>query len=632
MTDPLPRSSGAETIPSEPLAQGKSVPWKFNFISLVGVPARLFLMLFLFVVPIFFLVMANHREREQEEAQESQREALLVARLAAERVETVLESTRHLLAAYAQLEVLRQGPAFEAERLLRKLQPLHPYFINIGVIGMDGMLRVSALPFSKPVHLGHRAYFERAVASNGFALGDFQVGTVTNKPTLNCAFPIRNVKGQITGVVYTALDLSMMEAILRSLPLPEGGRLSLVDGGGSLLASSDASWTAGTLIEARGLTANAEAGGAVEPSFFVYNDEFVVRHPLNGNIGLGLIMLYDVPSSLVYRAGHKELTMNLIVFGLVVLGSMGFAWVSGHHFVALPIGKLLRATERLTEGDMAARTGLGKVPGELGRLAKAIDTMAVRLEEREHALIEAREGLERQVQDRTKDLADTNQQLEIFGYSVSHDLRAPLRAIDGFSQILLNEHAAGLTPEGRRILNVIVKNTQQMSALIDDLMAFAKLGRQPVSPSSIDVGTMVRDIQQELTAAQPAHPVRWDIGPLPPAWGDAGMIRQVFTNLIANAFKYTSQTGAPVIEISGSSENGMTQYVIRDNGAGFDPRYAARLFQPFQRLHAAHEFDGTGVGLAIVHRVIVKHGGKVSAEGQPRQGAVFTFSLPVSPP
>jgi light-regulated signal transduction histidine kinase (bacteriophytochrome) len=305
--------------------------------------------------------------------------------------------------------------------------------------------------------------------------------------------------------------------------------------------------------------------------------------------------------------------------------------VAGHLFLTRHVGNLIVATERVSRGDMTARTGIRDEPGELGRLARAIDVMAENIGERERSLAAARGSLEEQVKERTRELEETNKELETFGYSVSHDLRAPLRAIDGFSQILLNEHAAGLTPEGRRLLGVVVKNTKHMAVLIDDLMVYSKLGRQSVMPGSIDMDELIRDLKLEFTTMQPDRTVTWDIGPLPAAWGDAGMLRQVFYNLLTNALKFTRQTVNPLVRIAGEKVDGTTRYVVRDNGVGFDSNHQRRLFQPFQRLHSAQEFEGTGVGLAIAQRVVVKHGGTIVAESQPQEGATFTVTLPVGP-
>ncbi len=231
-------------------------------------------------------------------------------------------------------------------------------------------------------------------------------------------------------------------------------------------------------------------------------------------------------------------------------------------------------------------------------------------------------------------LESTNKELESFSYSVSHDLRAPLRAIDGFAEIIEEDYRDKLDGEGRRYLAVIRQNGKRMGALIDDLLEFSRLGRQPVASAEVNVESLVREVVQEVLAAERSQSdgdhvaPTIDIGPLPAARGDRGLLRQVWVNLISNAVKYSSKSRQPVISVSGRRVDAETHYSVRDNGVGFNMDYAEKLFGVFQRLHRNDEFGGTGVGLAIVHRVVTRHGGRVWAEGSVNHGAVFSFALP----
>jgi len=229
---------------------------------------------------------------------------------------------------------------------------------------------------------------------------------------------------------------------------------------------------------------------------------------------------------------------------------------------------------------------------------------------------------------KAEQLTTTNRELESFSYSVSHDLRAPLRAIDGFALMLEEDHAPHLDAEARRYLSVIRDNSKRMGELIDDLLAFSRLGRLPVATQEIDIESLVHEVVDEALTV-PMDPLpRVDIGRLPPAHGDRALLRQVWTNLISNAIKYSSKNAAPRIEVTGERSVAENWYSVRDNGVGFNMQYADKLFGVFQRLHHADEFGGTGVGLAIVHRVVTRHGGRVWAEGRVDEGAVFSFTLP----
>lgn len=229
---------------------------------------------------------------------------------------------------------------------------------------------------------------------------------------------------------------------------------------------------------------------------------------------------------------------------------------------------------------------------------------------------------------KAEQLITTNRELESFSYSISHDLRAPLRAIDGFALMLEEDHAPHLDAEARRYLSVIRDNSRRMGELIDDLLSFSRLGRLPVTTQEIDIESLVHEVVDEALTV-PLDPVpRVDIGRLPPARGDRALLRQVWTNLISNAIKYSSKNATPRIEVTGERSVAENWYSVSDNGVGFNMQYADKLFGVFQRLHHIGEFSGTGVGLAIVHRVVTRHGGRVWAEGRVDEGAVFSFTLP----
>ena len=239
--------------------------------------------------------------------------------------------------------------------------------------------------------------------------------------------------------------------------------------------------------------------------------------------------------------------------------------------------------------------------------------------------------LEQRVRERTAALEAVNRELEAFSYSVSHDLRAPLRAIDGFARILVDEHAGALSAEGHRVLDVVMKESERMGRLIDDLLAFSRISRQSPQSAEIDLEALVGEVYREQAALAPGRRIELQVTALPRANADLALLRQVLVNLIGNAIKYTRPRELARIEVGGSVCGSENVYYVKDNGAGFDPRYKDKLFGVFQRLHSEAEFEGTGVGLALVQRIINRHGGRVWAEGQIDQGATFYFMLPSRP-
>ncbi len=243
-----------------------------------------------------------------------------------------------------------------------------------------------------------------------------------------------------------------------------------------------------------------------------------------------------------------------------------------------------------------------------------------------------RENVELQERERrrSEELAAAYQDLESFSYSISHDLRAPLRTIDNFAQILAEDFSEQLGDEGRRIINVIRSSSQKMDQLIVGLLEFSRVGRQTLDQDLIDMTALADVAAAEARAAHTGPEPVIEIGELPSVEGDATVMRQVWSNLIGNALKYSAKRADPRVIISGRVDNGEAVYQIEDNGAGFDMRFADKLFGVFHRLHRAEEFAGTGVGLAIVQRIVARHGGRIWAHGAPNAGACFQFAIPVS--
>ena len=295
---------------------------------------------------------------------------------------------------------------------------------------------------------------------------------------------------------------------------------------------------------------------------------------------------------------------------------------------ALRLGRLVETPEHHVHSDhLGARVlHVMKMPlGEQAGTPRYLLAISVDITERKLAE-QAIHELNSALQAKAEQLTTTNSELESFSYSVSHDLRAPLRAIDGFALMLEEDHAASLDAQAQHYLKVIRDNARRMGALIDDLLAFSRLGRLQVATQEIDMEMLVREVVAETSSTSNKPATHIHIGALPPARGDRALLRQVWTNLIANAVKYSAKSEMPRIAVSGARTADENLYSIADNGVGFDMQYADKLFGVFQRLHRADEFGGTGVGLAIVQRIVNRHRGRVWAEGRVGEGAVFFLS------
>lgn len=243
--------------------------------------------------------------------------------------------------------------------------------------------------------------------------------------------------------------------------------------------------------------------------------------------------------------------------------------------------------------------------------------------EKVRILSELNENLKKE----SEKLEDANKELEAFAYSVSHDLRVPLRAIDGFSRIIMEDYEDTLDDEGKRLLNIIRENTKKMGQLIDDILLLSRASRQEMRMSPIDMESIVKNAFEELKSPIEDRNVQLEIKSLPPAYGDRTLLQQVVSNLLANSIKFTRLKEKAVIEVGAEEVKNENVYYVKDNGAGFDMKYINKLFGLFQRLHTQNEFEGTGVGLSIVQRIIRRHGGRVWGEGKVDEGAIIYFTL-----
>lgn len=263
--------------------------------------------------------------------------------------------------------------------------------------------------------------------------------------------------------------------------------------------------------------------------------------------------------------------------------------------------------------------------GEIDAIISERDIALVRLRATEEAL----QQLNKTLLGRTAQLEAANKELEAFSYSVSHDLRNPLRAVDGFARILFDNYQDKLDDEGKRLLKVVRDNAARMGQMISDMLAFSRAGRTEVRQTEIDMEALIHMVVADLQPAMDGRDVRVEIQALPRAWGDPAMIRQVLENLIDNALKFTQPKKSAVVKIGAQPGERETVYFVKDNGVGFNMEYAGRLFGVFQRLHSVGEFEGTGIGLAIVKRIVERHGGRVWADGKVNEGATFYFTLPL---
>ena len=341
-----------------------------------------------------------------------------------------------------------------------------------------------------------------------------------------------------------------------------------------------------------------------------------------GKLGMLAIQFSDEATNAIHRnALTRGALIAAIGMSVIAIISIGFG-----HLLTRQLGTVVHAAEQVAAGNYQVRTGLSS-HDEVGQVGKAFDTMAEVIAAEKRSLSRANEALEQRVEERTRKLQEANHEYAAFAYAVSHDLRSPLRSMNGFSDILLEDYADKLDDTAKNYLQRIKKSSLRMNQLIDDLLTLSRVNQAEISHQQIDLSSLCQDVVNELVTQFPDHEIQVNIEPGMTAQGDPRLLRDAMMNLIGNAWKFTGKTEQARISISTEKLGERTVYKVEDNGTGFDEAYAAKLFVPFQRLHSEQDFPGTGIGLSTVLRVIKRHHGEIWAESLADSGAVFRFTL-----
>ncbi len=533
---------------------------------------------------------------------------------------------------------VRSFDPVRVDTYLKELVTVYPQVTSLGLFDASGTNRAygsSTVRTTPPsFSVADRSYFRQAMATNLPVVSNVVELRAAGGHGIVVGVPVRDETGRPIGIVTVAMDAGDLERQYEEVRVRPGQAILLADRDGRLAAHTALPrLTLGAADAMRHLPAlvSALAGVPTTVRSFV--------SPLEGDERLGAfvrtakynwVVGITIPRRVALAPAYARLRGELVGFAailaLTIVLSGGLARV-----LVKPVLALDDAARALGEGDLFRRVRI-ETGDEVERLGASFNEMAARLQERNQALVDAEAALralnaqlEKRVEDRTAELEAANRELESFVYSVSHDLRGPLRAIDGFIGVVLEDFADRVPPEAVDHLRRAQAAARRMSGLIDGFLALSHAGRAPLTHTRVDMGALARESVQELAAAVP-RPVEWRVGDLPPCEGDPILLRQVMQNLIGNALKYSRDRDPPRVDV-GFEPGPPPSYYVRDNGVGFDMGRAKNLFQPFERLHDPRQFEGTGIGLAIVQRVIARHGGRIWAESAPGKGATFRFTL-----
>ena len=586
------------------------------------------------VLPALGLVLYENLEQRHLETERVREGAIAISRLAAANQENFIKNTRQLLATLTQFPFLLLGTNRPfCENHLSNLRKLSPDYLNFGLVETNGNVFCSAEAFDGTVNVSDRAYFQQAIQTKQFSTGVFQVGRLTGQQALNFGYPVLDEKGVLQRIVYASLRLSSLSEAIAHIPLPSNGSVTVLDRAGTVLARfPDPDKFVGKPLVGDPIVKRILE--RKDQTFEMAGADSVPRLYAITAIDDGLFVGVGIPLSVCFAPANEALARNLSILGLVATVILMASRFYARRSFLWPVSTLSATAHRLAAGDLKARAGKIGGSAELAQLGRAFDDMADQLQKRQSEITEANEhinrlnqDLERRVKERTAQFEAANKELEAFAYSVSHDLRAPLRHITSFGEILRRK-ARGLDQECSRCLEFITSAAKQMEHLVRDLLSFSRTSRTEPHLAQVQLGDLVDEAKQTLQSELNGRLVRWDVHPLPQVCADPALLRVVFNNLLGNAIKYTRPRQTAVVEIGICPSEREHVIFVRDNGVGFDMQYVGKLFGVFQRLHHDEEFEGTGIGLATVQRIILRQGGRVWAESKENEGATFYFSLP----
>ena len=554
------------------------------------------------VSAVALLALHSYRliDRELTEAAVSRRASLsyLTAAVLSEKFGRLVDIGVSLATRVRFRELVGEGKWREASRLLRGIPGDFPFIDRITLHDLRGTLMadIPEAPEVRGRNFAHRDWYRGVTrAWKPYVSEVYRRAATPRMNVFVAATPIRSEKGEALGILVLQVRSDAFFDWTRGIEAGAGGLVYIVDQKG-MLASHPKFPPQGDTVDFSmvPVVQRVLAGAAGVDTEFnpLENQDRVVAYAPIAKHGWGVVL--EQPAAEAFATRDHQLRRILIAYALI-LASLAS--------VALLVSLIVIQRRQVRENR--------RVTSELERAVAERTAHLKRINE---------------------ELKASNKELEGFSYSVSHDLRAPLRAINGFAEMVQEGYGAKLDDEGRRKLRVIRESSQKMGQLIDDLLVFSRLGRQAISAANADMAALARQVFEELRVASTGNPARLTIEPMPSAWCDPALIRQVWINLLANAIKFSAVREEPLIEAGGYADGAHDVYYVKDNGVGFDMRYREKLFGVFERLHSAKEFPGTGVGLAIVKRVVERHGGRVWAEGRVDAGATFYFALPRASP
>jgi signal transduction histidine kinase len=599
---------------------------------------RLLLLVVLAIIPVLGLTLYTNLEERQLRKALVQEHAMRLSRLVSADYERLIEDARRLLVTLSRLPAVRDLNRAACTALFADLLAQHSSYANLGVIDADGHIFCSAVP-TEEVYLGDRVYFRRAIETRDFAIGEYQVGRITRKASVNFGYPVLNDAGHVNAAVFAALDLAWLNELARQAELPSETMLTVIDRNGTILARypDDGKWVGKLMPETLVLNAilTQHGNGTTDapgtdgiPRLFSFAPFGGAAQSADAYVSVG------IPAAVAFARVNQILARNIAMLALVAGLALAAAWVGGNLFIVRQIRNLVEGTKRVAAGELGVRTGLPHGKGELGQLAGAFDQMAESLDQAHERRLQEEELRRKNYELEQQNLAiqEANRLKTEFVSMVSHELRTPLTSIQGYAELLLEDKQIG--GEERESLALVKRNADRLLGLINDLLDLSRMeaGKLDLKRTNLDLGRLIPEVADSLRPLieDKRQRLKLELGEaLPAVWADQNRVTQILTNLIANAHKYTLADGS--ITVAARRDHGFVRVDVSDTGIGLSPEDQAQLFTKFFRAHdrSPEAGGGTGLGLVITRLLVELHGGQITVSSAPGQGSTFSFSLPV---
>lgn len=634
-----------------------------------SIRVELQLLVLVVLVAVMAIFVSTSMKMRTDAIRDAENSALELACNEGLSLERFVEGTHSMLVTLAEIPQVQKLDMAACNRLFTGILKKNPSYNSLQAASPDGTVFSSAIPLPGRVTITDRKYYLDALRYGDFSVGEYIIGRTIRKPMLNFALPVLSPEREILAILQAGCDLERFSSLLQLQKMREDARLIVTDHRGIVLYRSGMGNEPIGTPDDRGPYMKM-VGAATDEGVF-YDDAgngFMKLHAYK-RLRLSLttppyfFVRVEIPEDRILEAANRLLLRNLLLLVGIGIFSLFFA--------GLIVRRINGTMQRLVESSRQLAVGTYDISlpssdyREVEQLNEHFTSMVQAVQQRERQLEEQYEELaateeelrqqveafylsqeqlleektkvrslnqelEQRVAERTSQLERLNRELEAFSYSVSHDLRTPLRHMSGFSSILLEDYREKLDTAGVDHLCRIVASSKRMERLIDDLLELSRVVSSEMRFVNVDLGSCASTIFATLRETEPERQVDFSVQEGLITCGDPVLLYLVMENLLANAWKYSSKTERAVIRVGKTEMHGRSAFFVRDNGAGFDMQYADRLFGAFQRLHGS-EFEGTGIGLATVQRIIHRHGGEVWAEGETGKGAVFSFTVAVAP-